>query len=67
VVAAFNAVDQARAACLLSIGLTGTLGGSSSALSSLFDPASLAWSVGTRLLAPLFDGGKERAQVEIAT
>ncbi len=67
VAAAFNAVDQAKAARLPSIGLTGSLGGSSTALSSLVNPANLAWSLGTSLLAPLFDGGKRRAQVEIAT
>ena len=67
VAAAFNAVDQARAARLPAIRLTGSVGGSSNALSSLVNPANLAWSAGTSLLAPLFDGGKRRAQVEIAT
>ena len=67
VAAAFNAVDQARAARLPTVGLTGSIGGSSSALSSLLDPANVAWRVGTSLLAPLFDGGRRREQVEVAT
>ncbi|MEM9553341.1 MAG: efflux transporter outer membrane subunit [Acidobacteriota bacterium] len=67
VAAAFDAVDQARAARLPSVGLTGSIGGSSSALSSLLDPANVAWRIGTNLLAPIFDGGQRRQQVEIAT
>ncbi len=67
VAASFDAVDQARAARLPTLQLTGSLGGSSSALSSLLDPANVAWRLGTSLLAPLFDGGRRRAQVEIST
>ncbi|MCH9646592.1 MAG: efflux transporter outer membrane subunit [Deltaproteobacteria bacterium] len=67
VAAAFDAVDQARAARLPTLGLTGSLGGSSSDLSSLVDPANLAWRVGSSLLAPLFDGGRRRDQVTVAT
>lgn len=67
IAAAFDALDQARAARLPSLQLTGTVGGSSSALSSLLDPANVAWRLGTSLLAPLFDGGRRRAQVEVAT
>ena len=67
VAAAFDALDQARAARLPTLQLTGTLGGSSSALSSLLDPANVAWRLGTSLLAPLFDGGRRRDQVVVAT
>ena len=67
VAAAFSAVDQAKAARLPTVGLTGTVSGSSSALSSLVDPANVAWRLGTSLLAPLFDGGRRRDQVEIAS
>ncbi|MCG8456542.1 MAG: efflux transporter outer membrane subunit [Holophagales bacterium] len=67
VAAAFDAVEQAKAARLPSVSLSGTIGGSSNALSNLLDPANVAWRVGTSLLAPLFDGGTRRAQVEIAT
>ena len=67
VAAAFDAVDQARAARLPAVQLTGSLGGASRGLSSLLDPANLAWRAGASLLAPLFDGGARREQVEIAT
>lgn len=67
VAAAFDAVEQSKAARLPTLGLSGSVGGASSALSSLLDPANVAWRLGTSLLAPLFDGGVRRAQVEIAT
>ncbi len=67
VAAAFNAVDQARAARLPTLRLTGSLGGSSSELTSLLEPANVAWRLGASLLAPLFDGGQRRAQVEVST
>ncbi len=67
VAAAFNAVNQAKAARLPSISLTGNLGGSSGQLSNLLDPTNVAWSVGTGLLAPLFDGGRLRENVIIAS
>lgn len=66
VAAAFNAVNQAQAARLPSVSLTGNLGGASSDLSSLLDPGNVAWSLGTGLLAPLFDGGQRRENVTIA-
>lgn len=64
---AFNRVDQAKAARLPAIGLTSSIGGASSELSSLLDPANLAWRIGSSLLAPLFDGGARAAQIEIST
>ncbi len=67
VAAAFNAVNQAKAARLPSLSLTGSLGGTSGELSSLLDSGNVAWSVGTSLLAPLFDGGRRRENVTIAT
>lgn len=67
VAAAFNATAQAQAARLPTVGLTGNLGGASSSLSDLLDPANVAWSVGANLLAPIFDGGRRREAVEIAT
>ncbi len=67
VAAAFNATNQARAARLPTIGLTGNIGGSSSSLSNLLDSNNVAWSAGTSLLAPLFDGGVRREQVAIQT
>jgi NodT family efflux transporter outer membrane factor (OMF) lipoprotein len=67
VAAAFNATNQARAAQLPSIDLTGNVGGASSSLSDLLDPANVAWTAGANLLAPIFDGGRRREAVEIAT
>ena len=67
VAAAFNATSQARAAQLPSIGLTGNVGGASSSLSDLLDPANVSWTAGVNLLAPIFDGGRLREAVEIAT
>lgn len=66
VAAAFNAVDQAEAARLPSLSLTGSLGGSSTELTDLVDPANLAWSLGANLLAPIFDGGRRKENVNIA-
>ena len=67
VAAAFNAIAQAKAARLPTVGLTGQLGGASSSLSDLLDPANVAWSLGANMLAPLYDGGRRREVVEIAT
>ncbi len=67
VAAAFNTTAQAKAARLPSVGLTGQLGGASSSLSDLLDPTNVAWSLGANLLAPIFDGGRRRETVAIAT
>ena len=67
VAAAFNATNQARAARLPSIGLTGNLGSASDSLSGLLESSNAAWTAGASLLAPIFDGGRRREAVEIAT
>lgn len=67
VAAAFNATEQARVANLPSLSLTGSLGGASSALSSILNPSNVAWSIGASLFAPLFDGGANEAQIAAAT
>ncbi len=67
VAAAFNATEQARAARLPTLSLTGEVGGASDSLSNLLDPANVAWSAGANLLAPLFDGGRRREAVRVAT
>ena len=67
VAAAFNATEQARAARLPTLSLTGEVGGASDSLSNLLDPANVAWSAGANLLAPLFDGGRRREAVKVAT
>ncbi|MEM1036260.1 MAG: efflux transporter outer membrane subunit [Pseudomonadota bacterium] len=67
IAAAFNRLDEAKAARLPRFSLTSTVGGASTDLSDIFDPASLAWSVIGNLTAPIFDGGQRQAQVEIST
>ncbi len=65
-VAAHANVDAARAAFLPAIGLTGSGGYASSAISSLINPGNLAWSVGASLLQSVFDGGRLTSQSDIA-
>lgn len=67
VAAAFNATNQARAARLPAIGLTGNVGGASNSLSNLLDPGNVAWTAGVNLLAPIYDGGRLREGVKVAT
>ena len=67
VAAAFNATNQARAARLPTIGVTGNVGGASNSLSNLLSAENVAWTAGTSLLAPIFDGGRLREGVKIAT
>lgn len=67
VASAFNATNQAKAARLPSLNLTGSIGGASSELSDALNPANMIWNVGTGLLAPIFDGGRLRENVNIAT
>ncbi len=67
IASAFDARDQARAARLPSFSLTSTVSGASSSLSDVLDPANVAWKLGANLLAPLFDGGRRKIDVEIAT
>ena len=58
-VAAHANLDAARAAFLPAIGLTGGGGYASTAISSLINPSSLAWSIGASLLQTVFDGGQK--------
>lgn len=67
VAAAFNQIDAAKAARLPNLSLSGSLGGTSSSLSNILDPANLAWQAIASLAAPLIDGGRIDAQVEAAT
>jgi NodT family efflux transporter outer membrane factor (OMF) lipoprotein len=64
--AAHANVDAARAAFLPAIGLTGSGGYSASQISNLFNPSSLAWSVGASLLQAIFDGGRLTSQSDYA-
>ena len=66
IAAAFNQLDQAKAARLPSLSLSGSLGGASQSLGSMLDPANIAWQAASSLLAPLFDGGLRKSQVDAA-
>ncbi|MEM6898296.1 MAG: efflux transporter outer membrane subunit [Pseudomonadota bacterium] len=66
IAAALKDVDEAKAAKLPSLTLTGSFGGSSDDLSNILDPTNLAWSAASSLLAPILDGGARDREVEIA-
>jgi outer membrane protein TolC len=65
VAAAFNRVGEARAAMLPRISLTAGGSSVSSDLIVLKDTSNPIWSLGANLIAPLYQGGALRAQVEI--
>jgi NodT family efflux transporter outer membrane factor (OMF) lipoprotein len=67
VAAAFNRLDAAKAAKLPNLSLSGSLGGASSSLSNILNPANLAWQAIGSLVTPIIDGGRLDAQVEAAT
>jgi len=67
VATAFARVGEARAAQLPRISLTAGISSVSSDLLVLQNHDNPAWSVGANLLAPLYQGGALRAQVEIRT
>lgn len=67
VAAAFNLLDEAKAAKLPTLSLTTNVGGASNSLTSVLDPQNVVWQLATNLLAPVLDGGQRQAQVEIAT
>lgn len=66
--AAANAnVAAARAALLPGIGLTGSVGLASDVLLNFLNGPTAALAIGASLLQPIFDGGRLRAQVNVAT
>jgi NodT family efflux transporter outer membrane factor (OMF) lipoprotein len=67
VAAAFNRVGEAQAARLPRISLTAGLSVISSDVIVLQDRDNPAWGVGASLLAPIYQGGALRAQVDIRT
>ena len=67
VAAAFDRVGEARAAQLPRISLTAGGSSVSSDLIELKDTSSPLWSLGANLVAPIYQGGALRAQVEIRT
>jgi len=67
VAAAFDRVEEAKAALLPRISLTAGGSNVSSDLFVLKDHSNPMWSLGANLIAPLYQGGALRAQVEIRT
>jgi multidrug efflux system outer membrane protein len=59
-------IGVARAAFFPSISLTGSVGVSSTQLSSLFKAGSGTWSFGPQISLPLFEGGHNVAELEVA-
>ncbi|HEX5864488.1 MAG TPA: TolC family protein, partial [Casimicrobiaceae bacterium] len=67
VAVAFDRVEEAKAAQLPRISLTAGGSSVSSELFVLKDHSNPVWSLGANLIAPLYQGGALRAQVEIRT
>jgi multidrug efflux system outer membrane protein len=65
--AAFSRVQEARAARLPSLFLTGSVSDLTSELFVLQDRDQPQWGLGGKVLAPLFTGGALRAQVSVRT
>ena len=59
-------VGAARAAFFPQITLTGSAGTASAMLSGLFKAGSSAWSLAPSLVAPIFDAGANRANLDVA-
>ncbi|VCU72542.1 Outer membrane protein OprM precursor [Pigmentiphaga humi] len=59
-------IGAARAAFFPRISLTGSFGTASSQLSGLFDSGSHAWSFAPQISLPLFDAGRNRANLDLA-
>jgi outer membrane protein, multidrug efflux system len=60
-------IGAARAAFFPTISLTGGFGLESAALGALFHGASLAWSFIPAITVPIFEGGRLRASLDVAT
>jgi len=65
-IAANANIGAARAAFLPNITLTGSVGTASPTLSGLFDSGSRAWSFQPSIIQPLFDAGRNSANLDIA-
>ncbi len=64
--AAYERVEAAEDARLPRLTLTASGGRANTELNNLLDPANTIWSLGAGLLAPLFDGGSLRADLDAA-
>ncbi|MCG8527953.1 MAG: TolC family protein [Opitutales bacterium] len=67
IAASINQLEQTKVANLPTLSLTSTVGGSSDSLGEVLNPQNIVWSAAGNLLAPIFDGGNNEIQVEIAT
>ena len=65
-IAANANIGAARAAFFPNISLTGSAGTASGSLSGLFDSGSGAWSFQPSIVFPLFDAGRNSANLDIA-
>lgn len=59
-------IGAARAAFFPRIALTASAGTASGALAGLFDAGSGAWSFAPQLVLPIFDGGRNRGNLNLA-
>ncbi|MGE4405066.1 efflux transporter outer membrane subunit [Pseudomonas sp.] len=59
-------IGAARAAFFPRISLTGLFGSSSAELSNLFESGQRAWSFAPQITLPIFDGGRNRANLDLA-
>ncbi len=59
-------IGAARAAFFPRISLTGMLGNSSADLSNLFDSGQRAWAFAPQVSLPIFSGGRNRANLNLA-
>lgn len=64
--AANTNIGAARAAFFPTISLTASAGSASSGLSELFDAGTGAWSFAPAISLPIFDGGKNQANLDVA-
>ena len=65
--AAHAQVAAARAAFFPRIALTGSFGTASAQLDGLFDSGSKAWTFAPSISLPILDGGRRRANLDLAT
>lgn len=66
VAAAIGRRESAKAARLPALSLTASLGTTSNELRDVLNPENAAWNLGANLLAPIFDGGRRKADVRLA-
>jgi len=67
IASAFDATEQKKAARLPSFSLTGTLASTSDSLSNAVKFDTVGWQLSANILAPLFDAGRRKIDMQIAT